>query len=225
MKKKTVLALAAAAFIGGCGKEFPETPWSPADLEMRQAVEHQTDYDSRLELARLYFMHNRIDEADALLRELVEENPEDMTAKAWFAANECKIAGRTGPWLLGMEKLYLVWDCLKDLDEAVQKAPDDFTVLLVQMNTDAEVDMYGSMQRALDTRARLEKQIEAKPDDYPPSARSAFFETAAHIEALRNNPQSAKDYWQRIVALNADPDGVERAKREIAGLAAAPQNP
>lgn len=224
MKKKTVLAVAAAAFIGGCGKEFPETPWSSADIELRRAIEHQIDYDSRLELARLDFMHNRIDEADALLRELVKENPDDMTAKAWFAANECKIAGRTGPWLLGMEKLYLVWDCLKDLDEAAQKAPDEFTVLLVQMNTDAEVDMYGSMQRALDTRARLEKQIETRPDAYPPSARSAFFETAARIEALRNNPQAATDYWQRIVALNADPDGVERAKREIAALAQTPPN-
>ncbi len=113
-------------------------------------------------------MHNRIDEADALLRELVKENPDDMTAKAWFAANECKIAGRTAPWLLGMEKLYLVWDCLKDLDEAAQKAPDDFTVLLVQMNTDAEVDMYGSMQRALDTLARR-MPTRRRPD--PPFSR------------------------------------------------------
>jgi hypothetical protein len=51
-------------------------------------------------------MHNRIDDADALLRQAVKENPQDMEAKAWFAANNCKIAGRAGPWLMGLDKLY-----------------------------------------------------------------------------------------------------------------------
>ena len=177
--------LAAALIIAGCSKEFPETPLTAEESSLKQMLSTQNDHDSQVQLGRLYFMHNRIDDADALLRQAVKENPQDMEAKAWFAANNCKIAGRAGPWLMGLDKLYGVWTCLSDLQAAANAAADDFIIALIQINTDAEVNMFSSMERAVQNRDRLLKQIEAKPSAYPASAKTAFFESSARLDKLR----------------------------------------
>ncbi len=185
MPKPIWPALAVALIIAGCSKKFPETPLTEEESSLKQMLSTQNDHASRVQLGRLYFMHNRIDDADALLTEAVKENPQDMEAKAWLAANNCKIAGRAGPWLMGLDKLYGVWACLSDLQAAAKAAPNDFTVALIQINTDAEVNMFGSMGRAEQTRDHLRKQIEAKPNFYPPSAKAAFVESSARLDELR----------------------------------------
>lgn len=221
MRKPIVPAMAAALLLAGCAKEFPETPWSPAESSQLQALAAQNDADSRVELGRLNFLHNHIDEADALLDQAVKENPQDMEAKAWHAANDCKIAGRAGPWLMGFDKLYGVWACLSELKDAAAAAPDNFTVAMIQLNTDAEVNMFGSMERAVTTRDRLRKQIDARPDAYTPSAKTAFFEGAARLEELRGDLPAASENLRRVVALNADADSVARAEAGLRQLAAA----
>jgi hypothetical protein len=220
VRSKALSLLAAAALLTGCALEFPETAWSPEEQARLRELQPQTDFDSRLELARLFFMHNRIDDADALLRSLVQEEPGDLEAVAWDAANRCKIAGRKGPWLLGFDKLYLVWDCLSDLDEAVKQAPDHFTVLLIQINTGAEVDMFGSLERAAANWEPLAKKIAKKPEDYTPTARAAFFEASANLEKARHQAGAERDYLQRIIALNADAGSVSRARERLAQLKA-----
>lgn len=41
MRKSIVPTLAAALLLAGCAKEFPETPWSPAESSQLQALAAQ----------------------------------------------------------------------------------------------------------------------------------------------------------------------------------------
>lgn len=215
MRNAILPTLVAVLTLAGCSREFPETPLTSEEAIQHNKLVAQNDHDSRVEQGRLAFMHNHIDEAEALLKQAVKEEPQDMEAKAWLAANDCKIAGRAGPWLMGFDKLYGVWACQNDLKSAVEAAPDNFTVLMIQLTTDAEVDMFGSMDRAIETRDSLLKKIEAKPNAYPPSAKEAFFKAAIRIGELQNDPESIHDYSQRVLSLNVDKDSVQKAKESI----------
>ncbi len=203
----------------GCSQEFPKQAWSKNDTSYRQVLIQQNDYDSRLELGRLNFLHNYIDEANTLLSQAVSENPDDMEAKAWYAANNCKIAGRKGPWLMGLDKLYGVWKCLEDIQMAVANAPHNFTVRMIQINTDAEVDMFGSRNRAAKSMQQLLAEIAEKPNLYDATALTAAYEAAARLAQL-NDPDSPEIslYLQRIIDLNADADRVEQAQKTLISL-------
>lgn len=211
------LMLACGLLLSACAQEFPKQPWSASDSDYRELLAAETDFDSRLELARLYFIHNHIDEADTLLSTLVSEQPDNMQAKAWHGANQCKIAGRKGPWLMGLDKLYGVWRCLGDVQDAVAGAPGDFTVRMVQINTDAEVGLFGSRDRAAGELAKLFETLDAKPDFYAPTAKSAILEAAVRLEALKSaDPGKRREYLRRIVELNADAQSVQRARDMLA---------
>lgn len=212
-------ALFGITLLTGCSQEFPQEPWSKSDMEYLQSLDGEQDFDSRLEIARQNFTHNYIDEANALLSELVTENPDDMEAKAWYAANNCKIAGRKGPWLMGLDKLYGVWACLTDIQRASETAPDNFTVQLIQINTYAEVDMFGSRDKATGSLEKLLAKIEKQSDLYAPSAQVAAYETAVRLEALKStDPQQSRIYLKKIIQLNADPQSVDRANKTLAKL-------
>lgn len=212
MHKTIFPILLSILIMAGCGKEFPETPLTAEESVEQKLLVTQNDHDSRVEQGRIAFMHNHIDEAEILLKQSVKEEPQDMEAKAWLAANNCKIAGRAGYWLMGLDKLYGVLTCLHDLSSSVEAAPDNFTVLMIQLSTDAEVNMFGSMERAIQTRDNMLKKIEAKPSSYSPSAKLAFFKASIRIAELQNDPRSIRDYLQRITSLNTEKDGEQKAK-------------
>ena len=175
----------------------------------------KTDFSSRLELGRLEFMHNRIDEADMLLSQLVKEQPNNVEAKAWHAANRCKLAERRGPWMLGLDKMVLLWDCLTELERAGHHAGDNLSVALAQIYTDTEVEVFGAKHRAFQSRARLRQRIENRPLEYTAADKSAFLEAAAFLEGRYGSPNSARDYLNQVIALNVDGDSVERAREKL----------
>lgn len=187
MYSKAWATMLLVILLTGCSQNFPEIPWSESDLSYRQTLNEQNDYDSRLELARLDFTHNFINDADGLLSQLVAENPEDMEAKAWYSANNCKLAGRKGPWLLGFDKLYDVWRCLSDLQVAAEKAPENFTISMIQINTYAEVDMFRSRKRATILLEEMITQIDKKPNFYSNEAKIAIYEAATNLNKFIAN--------------------------------------
>lgn len=208
LTRTAALLLLAAGLFTGCAKEFPEIPMSAADAKFAKDLAGQTDPDSRLAYGKLMFMHNHIDEADAALTPLSKAEPENAEALAWRAANDCKIAGRRGPWLMGFDKLWLVRECLDDLDRAGKLAPQDFTVALVRMRTGAEVDVMGS----LDTAKAIRSELGSKLATLPPSARAAWLIASARIEAADGKPAEERKLLEQAAALNADAASVAEAK-------------
>lgn len=205
--------------LSGCSREFPETPWLANEQQQRLALEGKTDFASRLELGRLDFMHNRLDDADALLTPLIHEQPNDFEAKAWHAANRCKMAERRGPWLLGLDKVVLLWDCLTELERAGHHARENLSVALAQMYTDTEGAVFGARRRAFQARDGLQQRIEARPGDYTAIQKASFFEAAAELEAHNGNVKGVRDYLRQVIALDVNGDSVERARRRLQTLA------
>lgn len=218
--KLRFIGLLLASLLSGCSREFPETPWLSGEEGRRLALQDKTDFASRLELGRMDFMHNRLDEADALLSQLVREQPNDVEAKAWHAANRCKLAERRGPWMLGLDKVVLIWDCLSELERAGHHAGDKLSVALAQIYTDTEVAVFGARHRAFQARDRLQQRIDAKPQEYSPSDKTSFYEAAAALEARYGNIKGAREYLNRVIALNADADSAERARQSLRALSA-----
>ncbi len=203
---RNLILFAALATLAGCAQSFPETALTDSEQAFeRMLLEEADSPEAQLALGQMYFLHNRIDEADRLLSAAVEGDPGNPQAAAWLAANDCKRAGRRGPWLMGLDKLYLVYRCLSDVDAALERAPNDFVVQMVQMNTDAEVAMFGSLDHARATRERVEERLRQQPDAYPADAVAQFHVTAARIERISGNPDGARAYLERAGSAAASP--------------------
>jgi tetratricopeptide (TPR) repeat protein len=213
-----VAAVLCVALLG-CAQEFPLQQYSAQDGVHRTALQQERDFDSRLALARLYFEHNDLEQADRLLRDLVQEDPNSAEALAWFGANNCKFAARTDDrWLLGLRKLYLTRACLDQVRTAAQRAPDDLTVQLVFVNTGAIADKFGSLDEARGALNRLLAGKRQEGGRYPPGPRAHIFLAAAQVAKASGDAGAAKGYLDRVVALEADPATVATAKERLAGL-------
>ena len=218
IKSRTLFIGALCALMIGCAREFPARRYNDEEIRFRDALMEEPDFDSRLALARLYFEHNEIDRADVLLQKLVSEDPEDAQALAWYGANNCKLAGRAHPWLLGFHKLYRVYACLGQVREAATKAPDDLTVQLVLVNTGAAVDMFGSLDSAQHTLKRLLAGDKAEADRYPPGPRAHIFLAAALVSQALDNRRRTQIYFERVIGLNADRVTVSLAREQLVKL-------
>ena len=200
------LVLAAVAALAGCAQTFPVQGLSADEKAFEKTLLAERASDARVALGQLYFTHNLVDEADAVLEPLVAAEPQNAQALAWYGANNCKKAAARGPWLMGMDKLYMVKQCLAQTDKALALAPADFTVQMVQMNTGLEVDKFGSMERANKTRAQLETQIAAAPQALPGEALAQFYVTAARIERKLGNAAAAASNLDRATRVASTPD-------------------
>ncbi|WP_145998695.1 hypothetical protein [Methyloterricola oryzae] len=157
----------------GCSRPFPEIPWLPREQQHLSELQGKANFSSRLELARLYFQHNRIDDAGDILDSLVGEQPNNVESKAWHAANRCKLAERRGPWLLSSDKMMLLWSGMTELERAGHQAGDNLSVALAEIYTDTAAEVFGAKRRAYRARDRLQQRIESKGETYSTTEKAA----------------------------------------------------
>ncbi|WP_028312629.1 hypothetical protein [Derxia gummosa] len=188
-----IALLAAAGLLSACAQHFPPVDYTADEKASLTELKAIDDPEAKLALGSLLFLHNQIDEADPLLTQAVEAMPKNPQAQAWHAANECKKAGRRGPWLMGFDKLWLVHDCLGDVNAALAAAPDDFVVQMVQMNTGAEVNMFGSLDKARATRDAIEAQRAKQPGMLTGDVAAQYAVTSAKIERVSGNVGKARE--------------------------------
>jgi len=217
------LKLAAAAAVlalAGCAQVLPVVPLSADERQYEQSLKSTADTDAKIALGQLYFMHNEIDRADAVLAPVVAAEPKNAQALAWYGANNCKLAGARGPWLMGLDKLVMVRSCLQQVDQALALAPKDFTVQMVHMETGAAVDKFGSLDRAAATQKEVERTLAASPQALPADARAQFWVTAARIERLRGNAARAAQLLE-VAAKDASAptthDSIAQERRVLSG--------
>jgi tetratricopeptide (TPR) repeat protein len=206
MKFSNLISACAAVMIAGCAQTFEIKPLSTEEQQFEKTLRTDASNDGKLALGQMYFTTNRIDEADTLLTQVVNAEPKNAQAIAWQGANNCKIAARKGPWLAGMDKLVLVKKCLKQVDSALAMTPDDFTVQMVHMNTGAEVNMFGALQRAMETKARVEARFTSNPNALPSDALAQFYVTAARLERKSGNAKGSRSYIEKAGVLNSTPE-------------------
>lgn len=188
---KTIWLLPLCALLAACARDFPVIAPSADERQSEAELRAMADDDARLALASMYVLQNRIDDADLILSELAVKDGKNPQVLAWKAANDCKKAGRRGPWLMGLDKLWMVRGCLADLDAALAAAPDDFVVQMVYIATASDVDMFGSLDRAAATRDRIDAAINARPDELPPDTRAQFQIIAAAIDRKQGHADKA----------------------------------
>ncbi len=184
--------LLACVLLAACARDFPVTALSPDEQKSEAELHAMQDNDAQLTLASMYVLHNRIDDADAILSPLAVKDGKNPQVLAWKAANDCKLAGRRGPWLMGLDKLWMVRGCLADLETALSGAPDDFTVQMVHMTTASEVDMFGSLARAAATRDRVDALLKQQPAALPPDTQAQFQIVAAAIDRKQGHLDKAR---------------------------------
>jgi hypothetical protein len=202
MRKSFAVCIVALG-IAGCAREFPVTPLSADEQRWESEIKSIASTDAMLTLGQMYFLHNRIDEADVLLKDLVAQEPDNAQAQAWYGANNCKKAGRRGPLLMGLDKLYLVHQCLEEIEQALRRQPDDFVVQMVQMNTGAEINMFESLDRARLTMERVSERLRHSPTLFSSDMAAQFYVTAAKIERISGNWATAAQIIEGAAALNA----------------------
>lgn len=215
---RLALAALACAVLAACSQTFPEQRLSADDQAFEASARTQAEPDVKLALGQLYVMHNRIDEADALLSPLVATDPGNAQALAWYGANNCKLAGRRGPWLMGLDKLYLVKRCLDQTERALALAPKDFTVQMVHIETGREVDMFGSFERARQTRDAVQRMVDAQPGAVPADALAQFHLASARIERKLGNGERASQLLLQAAALaqaTATRDTIAAEQRQL----------
>jgi tetratricopeptide (TPR) repeat protein len=218
MNHLKLMGCCAAVWVAGCAQQFEVKPLTADEQQFEKTLLAEASNDSRLALGQLYFTNNRIDEAHALLSQVAGAEPRNAQAQAWQGANNCKMAGRKGPWLMGLDKLYLVKQCLNQIDAALAMAPDDFTVQMIHMNTGAEVNKFSALERALQTKTRVEARIAASPGTMPADALAQFYVTAARLERVNGNHPGARNYIDKASALQSTPTtrhSIEAEKRQL----------
>ncbi len=216
----TLIAVAAVMTLAGCAQTFPKLPLSPDEQQYEKQLQSAADNDAKVALGQLYFMKNEIDRADEVLSPVVANDPTNAQARAWHGANDCKRAARRGPWLMGMDKLYMVKDCLDQIEAAYKLAPQDFTVQMVRMETGQLVDKFGSLDRAIATQAQVEQLLKTNPEALPAEARAQFRVTAARIERKRGNAERAKallDEAKVDATVPTTQDSIAQERRLLAG--------
>ncbi len=210
-----IFPIVTCVLLLGCAQDFPRRVYNEDDQGFRDMLATEPDFDSRLALARLYFEHNQLDQADTLLRTLTAEDPENPHALAWYGANNCKLAGRSQPWLMGLLKLYRVYACLDQVEQAAARAPTDLTVQLVLVNTGVAVDMFGSLDSAETALNQLLAGGNEAGDRFPIGPRAHIFLAAAEFHKALGNQDKAKRYLERVIELNADSSTVAMARESL----------
>ena len=217
--KLTALAL-STFLLGGCVTSFDTIPFTDQEESFKQTlneeIQSSNDEDAKLQLARMMFEHNHLEQADVILSELVNSNADNYEALAWYGANNCKQAGAAIPWAMGVRKMMMVSDCLGQIDSALNSEPDNFTIRLIAINTGSVVKVMGSLDTAVAEKEKLEAEIESKPGLYTADAKSHFYLAAAQTETALENHDKAQAYLQKVIELNANEEVINMAKSKIA---------
>jgi tetratricopeptide (TPR) repeat protein len=203
---KFVFVITAIVALAGCAQTLPVQSLSADEKAYEQTLLAEKGSEAKVALGQLYFTHNLIDSADAVLRPVVAAEPQNAQALAWYGANNCRKAGARGPWLMGMDKLYMVKQCLDQTERALAMAPNDFVVQMVQMNTGLEVDKFGSLDRAIKTKSAIERNIAAAPKAIPGDALAQFYVSAARIERELGNANAAQNNLERATRVASATD-------------------
>lgn len=194
--------LSALILLTSCAKHFEEVPYSEEAQSLKtmlqEDIKSDDTYYSKLQLGRLLFEHNQIEEADRILSELIDEDPDNMEALAWYGANKCKIVGESQPWFMGIRKLIRVKSCLNKVKIALDTDPDNFTIQLVAISTGSIVNVGDSLSWASVTRNKFEDAISANPNYYPQEVVDYFFFAAAENDLAHGKTDSAKQYLDKV---------------------------
>lgn len=222
--RKSVLTLlcGSSMLLTGCMKDFPEMSYNQADADyaklLQEEIQADNSYAARLQLARLQFEHNQLEQADQLLEQLVKEDANDMEALAWYGANECKLVGEAFPWLMGIDKYQGAKRCLGKVKTALDKAPDNFTVQLIAINTGSAVNLGDSLDWATSTRETLEKSITQNTQNYPAEVVDYFYLAAAENDLAREKVDSGKGYLNKVVTEKHNERLVAMANSRLAAI-------
>lgn len=211
-----------SALSSGCMKEFKELAYSTDDAEfakmLQKEIAEENSSAARVQLGRLAFEHNRLAEAEEVLAPVLQAEPDDMEALAWFGANECKQVGAAFPWLLGIDKYRGAVSCLGKVKTALDKAPDNFSVQLIAINTGSAVNFKDSLVWATRTREILEAAITQNPQNYPAEVVDYFYLAAAENDLAHGKVDSAKTYLSKVVSLNRSPRLVQVANQRLQSI-------
>ncbi len=187
------------------------------EAELKEQIA-EGDNDARTALGRLYFMHNRIKEAQDILELAVSTDPKNAEALAWLGANNTKKAGKMFPWLMGIRKLGTLKKGLAQIDKALKMEPNNITVKLISVNTGAEVKRNGSLENAKKLGDQLLAEISKDEGAYPNSAKAAIFVAVAKVEKAQNNNQLAEKYANRALDFEEKGESATGAKELLRDL-------
>lgn len=177
--------------MGAYPQSFPEKAYSAEeqaiedDLKQEMAA-YPDDMAVKTELGQLYFQHNKLDQASAMLGEVVDQSPRNAEALAIYSANEAKQAGAMWDFTWGIAKLNRMDQVIEGLNKAVALDPENATVRLYRMNTlVAFRDRRHHLFKVFEDEAWFQEKIQAEPDHFPEEMKRHFYQVLmkAHLIA------------------------------------------
>ena len=135
-----VIGNAVAWSMGAYPNDYPLKSYSKEDLsivnELKEEISHYPDEaDIKTDLGELYFTHNDLDRAEAILEQARQEDGNNAETLAIWSANEAKQAGAMWDFTWGIWKLNRLDKAVKGLNEAVKIDPESLNVRMYRANT------------------------------------------------------------------------------------------
>lgn len=215
MRNLAISLLAIPFILAGCAKEFPLQTYTQQETEYVNMLKSSDDVSSRTELARLYFEHNELEKADSLLEKLAAENKDNAEVLAWYGANNCKIAGKKGPWLLGIDKIFLAKACLQQIQDALKKDSENFTIQMIALHTGAAVNAFDSLNMARAEMQKIAGDITKKSDAYTPAALFNYHYASALVELAAENRDAAKEHLTKANSFEVNPSQKQLVQQQL----------
>lgn len=206
-----IIGNAVAWAMGAYPHDFPRQPFSREETEQiadltAEARDNPGEASVKVELGRLYFHHNELDQAETQLDQAVNLEPANAEALAIFYANEAKQAGAMWDFTWGLFKLNRMEKVVNGLNQAVAMEPGNFTVRLYRMNTLVGFrEKKGNFHKIFEDEAWFLGRIAASPSIFPEEVKRAFYQVLAEAygvaaeladspERQAENRKKADDY-------------------------------
>lgn len=167
-------------------------------LSLQESALDSTDLVSRVEIGKLYFFHNRFDEAKQALSGIYEKDSTMTEALAWLGATNAKIADRSFPWFMGIRKLYLVKKGFKQVDVALKQSPENFDVNIIAIRTGFEANMLGSVKKYEPLFNKLFTSIDDEELNYTDDAKANILLCALFLSLTKDDLEKAQKHIASI---------------------------
>ncbi|NQU64834.1 MAG: hypothetical protein HQ517_11225 [SAR324 cluster bacterium] len=126
--------------MGAYPRDYTLKPYSEEDLtllnELKEEIRiHPEEADIKTDLGSLYFTHNDLDRAEAILTQAKQEDNSNAEALAIWSANEAKQAGAMWDFTWGIWKLNRLKNAVNGLKQAVRLDSENLNVRMYRTHT------------------------------------------------------------------------------------------
>ncbi len=193
-----VIGNAVAWSMGAYPREYPLKPYTNEDLVIINGLHEEIDEypdeaDIKTDLGELYFVHNDLDKAEAILGKAKLEDNNNAETLAIWSANEAKQAGAMWDFTWGLWKLNRLGKAVKGLNQAVRLDPESLNVRMYRTNTILGMKQEGSFFHIFEDEQWFLNHLETDRNYFSEDIKQQFYTIFGYAYLYRFDFSSDND--------------------------------